>query len=245
MDFTWVAANPGDITGVTAGTGISGGGTSGTVTVTNDMATSMTTKGDIIVATGSGTYVRQGVGTNGQVLTANSAQADGVEWASPASGGMTLLSTTTLSGVTTTISSIDQTYNTLFVLVRGVNVAANKYIECRPNNAYEGSYVESACNTSTVSTVAAAASALRPFSGNHNLKASSTSNAYALTIYNYASTTSIKPFDSSSSHENGSSARCATLAKGGINTNSAITSLVFDSDASTFNGGTVLVYGVK
>lgn len=69
-----------DINGVTASTGLSGGGTSGTVTVTNSMATSMTTKGDIIVATGSGTFVRQGVGTNGQVLTANSAQADGVEW---------------------------------------------------------------------------------------------------------------------------------------------------------------------
>ena len=38
MDFTWVAANPGDITGVTAGTGISGGGTSGTVTVSIDTA---------------------------------------------------------------------------------------------------------------------------------------------------------------------------------------------------------------
>jgi hypothetical protein len=44
------------------------------------MATALTTKGDIIVATGSGTFVRQGVGTNGQVLTANSVQADGVEW---------------------------------------------------------------------------------------------------------------------------------------------------------------------
>jgi hypothetical protein len=38
MDFTWVSANPGDITGVTAGTGISGGGTSGTVTVSIDTA---------------------------------------------------------------------------------------------------------------------------------------------------------------------------------------------------------------
>ena len=38
MDFTWVATNPGDITGVTAGTGISGGGTSGTVTVSIDTA---------------------------------------------------------------------------------------------------------------------------------------------------------------------------------------------------------------
>jgi hypothetical protein len=38
MDFVWTAAAPGDITGVTAGTGISGGGTSGTVTVSIDTA---------------------------------------------------------------------------------------------------------------------------------------------------------------------------------------------------------------
>lgn len=37
-------------------------------------------KGVILVGTGSGTFVAQTVGTNGQVLTANSAQADGVEW---------------------------------------------------------------------------------------------------------------------------------------------------------------------
>lgn len=37
-------------------------------------------KGVILVGTGSGTFTAQTVGTNGQVLTANSAQADGVEW---------------------------------------------------------------------------------------------------------------------------------------------------------------------
>ena len=42
-----------------------------------------TTKGDILVATANNTPVRQAVGANGTVLTANSAQADGVEWAAP------------------------------------------------------------------------------------------------------------------------------------------------------------------
>lgn len=36
MDFTWIANDQGDITGVTAGTGLSGGGTSGAVTVSFD-----------------------------------------------------------------------------------------------------------------------------------------------------------------------------------------------------------------
>ena len=99
LDYTWVDANAGDITGVTAGTGISGGGTSGTVTVTNSMATAIDAKGDLIAGTAADTFSRLAVGTNGQILTADSTAATGMAWAAPASsGGMTLLSTTSLSG---------------------------------------------------------------------------------------------------------------------------------------------------
>jgi hypothetical protein len=41
----------------------------------------VTTKGDLIVATGSGTVVRQGVGADGSMLVADSSQADGVNYA--------------------------------------------------------------------------------------------------------------------------------------------------------------------
>jgi hypothetical protein len=39
-----------------------------------------TAKGDIIVGTGSGTYTVQPVGSNGQILTADSTQSDGIKW---------------------------------------------------------------------------------------------------------------------------------------------------------------------
>ena len=66
--------------------------------------TDISAKGAILVGTGSGTYVSQSVGTNGQVLTADSAETDGVKWATPAAGysAPTLGSTSISSGATVT-----------------------------------------------------------------------------------------------------------------------------------------------
>ena len=87
LDFTWVTDAAGDITGVTAGTGISGGGTSGTVTVTNSMATAIDAKGDLIAGTGADAFARLAVGANNTVLTADSAAATGLKWATAAVQG--------------------------------------------------------------------------------------------------------------------------------------------------------------
>lgn len=106
MDFAWIANDQGDITGVTAGTGISGGGTSGTVTVTNSMATAYTTKGDLVPATASSTFARLGVGANNTVLTADSAEATGMKWAAAAGGGKILQ---VVQGTTTTSTTIATT----------------------------------------------------------------------------------------------------------------------------------------
>jgi len=84
----WVASGAtGDIEGVTAGIGISGGGTSGTVTVTNSMATAIDAKGDLVVGTGADTFSRLAAGTNTYILTADSTQATGLKWAAPSGGG--------------------------------------------------------------------------------------------------------------------------------------------------------------
>ena len=118
----WVASGAtGDIEGVTAGVGITGGGTSGTVTVTNDMATTITAAGDIVVGTGSGTYDNLPIGTTAQVLTADTTVSPyKVKWATPASAtpafvGCQAYRTTNLStsnGTTTSITYDSNVFDT-------------------------------------------------------------------------------------------------------------------------------------
>ena len=64
--------------------------------------TPLTTKGDLLVTDGT-TLQRVPIGTNDQVLTADSVQASGVKWATPAGGG---------GAWTTAVKTADQTNNT-------------------------------------------------------------------------------------------------------------------------------------
>jgi hypothetical protein len=112
LDFTWVDPTAGDITGVTAGTGISGGGTSGTVTVTNSMATAIDAKGDLIAGTADDTFDRLAVGANDTILTADSSTATGLKWAAPAAGGgkvLQVVTATTTTSASTSSTSLQDT----------------------------------------------------------------------------------------------------------------------------------------
>ena len=59
-------------------------------------STTFTTKGDILVGTGNNTYQRVGIGSNNQVLMADSAQASGVKWASATMTPQSISSNVTL-----------------------------------------------------------------------------------------------------------------------------------------------------
>ena len=153
MDFTWITNDVGDITAVTASSPLTGGGTSGAITLgilsgttsnlgavqlsdstsststtlaatanavktTYDLANAaiaksiVDAKGDLIAATAADTVSRLAIGTNGQVLTADSAEATGMKWATPAGGGgkvLQVVNATTSTSVTISTSTFTDT----------------------------------------------------------------------------------------------------------------------------------------
>jgi len=200
-------------------------------------------KGDIIAATAADTVDRLAVGANDTVLTADSTAATGLKWATPVTGGMTLLSTTTLSGATTTISSINQTYNSLFFIVSGVtNATASNRFRLAPN---ANATITSAISVADASTSLDARNSDYLFLSIANVLRTNSSNSWSGYIHDYASTTRYKTHSMQGIFTNDVSAVVRNFSFGGIATTSAITSLEFSSAGGNLSTGTVLLYGVK
>ena len=245
----WVASGAtGDIEGVTAGIGISGGGTSGTVTVTNSMATAIDAKGDLIGGTGADTFARLVVGANGTVLTADSAETTGLKWAAASSGGMTLINTggTTLTGSSVTIGSIPGTYNMLILKIenyRGASDGTTVRIRFNGDDAANRYRFADIGNTATSYTFNTTSGDL---GANQDSVATSTAFSYT-TIPNYASSTQWKM---AQTFAIGNWYLDATEVVIGNTTNvynqtTAITSIDLFPNSGNFSTGTAYLYGVK
>jgi len=245
----------------------------------------VTTQGDLIVATGASAVTRLGVGSSGQILTSNgttpaytstvtgtlnngtltgtltaassagtsgqllSSTGTGVEWvAAPAAGSMTLLSTTTLSGASTTISGINQGYTHLYMYIYGVtNASSTGFFYAYPNATSNITSTFGMNSSSAVSNSQNSRIWLSSLSANisDDPDNANNGNSWSMNIYNYSNTSGYKPYSVLGGYFNGNGNYQGFSVAGFIETNSGISSLVFYRSGGNFSTGTVLVYGVN
>jgi hypothetical protein len=207
-----------------------------------------TTAGDISYrASTANAKTRLPIGTAGQVLAVNSG-ATAPEWATLSSGGMTLLSTTSLSTNSVTISSISGSYKNLYILARDISVSTNDNVNMRFNSDSGSNYSEGRIRISNTT-----------LTGNSTLTATyieileaHTSNAWNLegffqmTIPRYAES-EIKSFWCGSLGSQNGSTKKSDMRQGSFNSTSAISSITVycEGGGTTFSSGTVYVYGVS
>jgi hypothetical protein len=245
----WVSSGAtGDIEGVTAGTGISGGGTSGTVTVTNSMATAIDAKGDLIVGTGADTFARLGVGTNGHTIVANSSTSTGLEWQAPASGGgMTLINTggTTLTGSSVAIGSIPSTYYNLQLIIRGFRPVTDGQT-CRMgfNNDASANRYGGGLNNDVFAGTAFNDTAMTISNDTDN---GTSESLIVVNIYDYANATTWKAirYHSLTVYSANTAQWNYRDAWNFYNQTGAISSIELKPFSGNFTSGTAYLYGVK
>jgi len=187
LDYTWITNDIGDITAVTASSPLTGGGTSGAITVgilsgttsnlgavqlsdstsststtlaatanavktTYDLANAavaksiVDAKGDLIAATAADTVSRLAVGTNGQVLTADSTAATGLKWgtASSALNLITTLSPSAVSAVTADniFTSTYENYMVQIVISQSANATFNAQLRSGGSTLTTNTYID-------------------------------------------------------------------------------------------------------
>ena len=237
-----------DINQVSAGVGITGGGTSGTVTVTNSMATAIDAKGDLVVGTGADTFSRLAVAsTAGYLLSVDSAEATGLKWsAPPSSGGMTSLASGNLSTSSNTLSltSISGSYNDLRLIVRDIYPANNGYVfQITVNSVADYDYIYDTGGAGFVGGSATFNPYYDPSTNTND------ENFIILDFKDYTNTTSDKSI-ASFYHYNSIRPRTGEVAVvwGAASTTSAIDTITLTIQAGGGNwgaAGSYVLYGIK
>ena len=199
-----------------------------------------TTLGDIEYRSSTAnTNTRLAIGTTGQFLTVSG----GVPaWGAAPAAARTLLSTTTLSGATTTVSSISQDYEELYIEIANVDPASNSNLRIAPNGVTNLGY--------TVGMSGGGVTVHEQGYWKINqvwaMTASNTNNIVTMYVHNYTSTTDFKTAESNNLFQAlGQSGLRIIYSGHGFESTSAITSLQFSQDSGNQNGGTVRIYGVK
>lgn len=201
-------------------------------------------KGDLITATAADTPARVAVGTNGQVLTADSSAATGLTWTSPSSGSMTSLATGSLTGTTVTINSISSAYTDLRLVIKNP-VPGSAYIGMlmRVNSDTGSNYVDQNWSAGTTNRAKGSSMYLAG-----QLPATTNEGVIIVELFRYATTSQWRLMQSNyigRSADSSTTADIYNYRMAWANTADAITSISLFLGSGSFSSGTYELFGVK
>lgn len=205
-------------------------------------------KGDLIAATAADTPARLAVGTNGQVLTADSTAATGLAWATPSGGGgMTVIASGSLSGSALSLTSISGSYKNLQLVLRNATPSTNTDWRCKINNNTSAIYGRILMLSPGSGTFTSAAGVnMTDFAINYNNPSATSGATLIMNFPDYANTTAKKMLDFTMTYEGHASSNEDTiLGVVSANTNSAITQFDLALFTGNFTAGTYILYGVN
>ena len=212
-------------------------------------ATIVDAKGDIIAATAADAVSRLAVGANDTILTADSTTATGLKWAAAAAGGMTELASGTLSGASVSIATISGLYKNLMLIIRNPYIAASTaFLRITINNSATATYGRWWTNSSGAVGGGGSSEAFwtigNDASGSLVTGATNYGSA-SIEFPDYTSVTSQKGMNWQWTDRVNTWTAIGGTGGNGTNATVAITSIQIITSASTFSGGTYILYGVK
>jgi hypothetical protein len=211
------------------------------ITKASSNAVAAAAKGDLVVGNATNDSGVLAVGSTDQVLTVDSSTATGLKWATASAGGMTLLSTTSLTGASVTISSIDQTYTNLVLLIKDVSINATPNDMWYRFNGLSTSIYDGGYATFSGATLGGTGGS-GTFIRTANPNSSASNPVYMMTTIPRYTSSDARKFVTSTASLQGSSTEI--FSTGCITLTAAISSITVGT-SSTFTAGTVYLYGVK
>lgn len=190
-------------------------------------------------------FVKLKGGTTGQILSKASNTDLDFTWTADASGGATLISTTTLTGGSVTLSSISSSYTNLRVVIRNYKPANDGgFIYFRVNGDAGANRYQLNAWTASNGTKSFGSDAWILNNNNDN----SVANGYLeINFPDYANTATWKTINGYgySVDQTTTTSAYYNAFTGAFNQTGAISSMEFINSGGNFTSGTVLLYGVK